>query len=185
MSSRYSANQYEGAFRSHRLQNWCQAKPSKQRPAAHRGHTTIISNDRGHLLPGVVKRGSAWPDFRGTWDLPARIPAQHINPTARSQEGLHRLRSWGLQPQRSGSFQPHGGSKGTECLQEAAEQSSDGPPSQRSVCENDGVLSGKPGSPSESQAAGPGPGAEAEEELQQQQIHGSTELQALDSAKQQ
>nr|XP_046252958.1 protein Flattop [Scatophagus argus] len=98
MSSNYSANQYDSAFRSQRLQNWCETKHFKERPTAQRGHTTFIANDRGHLLPGVVKKGSAWPDFKGTWDLPTRIPAHCINPTSRSVEGLNRLRSWGIDP---------------------------------------------------------------------------------------
>uniref|UniRef100_A0A4W5LKW1 Protein Flattop n=1 Tax=Hucho hucho TaxID=62062 RepID=A0A4W5LKW1_9TELE len=45
----------------------------KERPSAAEGHTIFIASDRGHLLPGV-KRGSAWPDFKGTWELPARLP---------------------------------------------------------------------------------------------------------------
>ncbi|XP_036000453.1 protein Flattop isoform X2 [Fundulus heteroclitus] len=97
MSSSFSANQYDGAFKSQRLQNWCQTKPVKERPRAHLGHTTFLADNRGHLLPGV-KKGSAWPDFKGTWDLPARIPAHHINTTARSAEGLDRLQLWGLSP---------------------------------------------------------------------------------------
>nr|XP_043893684.1 protein Flattop [Solea senegalensis] len=101
MSSSYSANQYDSAFRSQRLQNWGENKSFKERPTVKDGPTTFIANDRGHLLPGVVKRGSAWPDFKGTWDLPARIPARHIDPMGRSVEGLHRLRSWGFHPQRA------------------------------------------------------------------------------------
>ncbi|XP_026189098.1 protein Flattop isoform X2 [Mastacembelus armatus] len=113
MSTRYSANQYDSAFKSQRLQNWCEAKPFKERPSAQVGHTTFIANDRGHLLPGVVKRGSAWSDFKGTWDLPARIPAYHINPTGRSVEGLSRLRSWGFDPQHTGTSQPLRSSRST------------------------------------------------------------------------
>ncbi|KAM4570990.1 protein Flattop [Fundulus diaphanus] len=97
MSSSFSANQYDSAFKSQRLQNWCQTKPVKERPRAHLGHTTFLADNRGHLLPGV-KKGSAWPDFKGTWDLPARIPAHHINTTARSVNGLDRLQLWGLSP---------------------------------------------------------------------------------------
>uniref|UniRef100_A0A4W5LK59 Protein Flattop n=1 Tax=Hucho hucho TaxID=62062 RepID=A0A4W5LK59_9TELE len=62
------------------------------RPSAAEGHTIFIASDRGHLLPGVkAKRGSAWPDFKGTWELPARLPPASINPTARSEEGRQRL----------------------------------------------------------------------------------------------
>ncbi|XP_037540350.1 protein Flattop [Nematolebias whitei] len=100
MASSFSANQYDGAFKSQRLQNWCEAKHFKERPSAWVSPTSFIADNRGHLLPGV-KKGNAWPDFKGTWDLPARVPAHHINPTARSAEGLGRLRSWGLCPQQS------------------------------------------------------------------------------------
>ncbi|XP_069025279.1 protein Flattop isoform X1 [Embiotoca jacksoni] len=122
MSSGFSANQYDAAFKSCRLQNWCENKPFKERPTAHVGHTRFIANDRGHLLPGTVKRGSAWPDFKGTWDLPARLPARGINPTARSAEGLGRLQSWGFYPHHTGSTRPHRGSRSTDRLQDAGKQ---------------------------------------------------------------
>ncbi|KAK6308658.1 hypothetical protein J4Q44_G00219290 [Coregonus suidteri] len=92
MSSGYSANQYENAFNSQKLQNWTLPKHFKERPSAAEGHTIFIASDRGHLLPGVkAKRGSAWPGFKGTWELPARLPPASINPTARSEEGRQRL----------------------------------------------------------------------------------------------
>ncbi|XP_049437764.1 protein Flattop isoform X3 [Epinephelus fuscoguttatus] len=116
----YSANQYDSAFKPRRLQNWCKTKNFKERPTAHEGHTTFIADDRGHLLPGV--RGSAWPDFKGTWDLPARIPAHRINPTSRSVEGLNRLRSWGFDPQHTGKSQPHSGSTDTDRPEDVGEQ---------------------------------------------------------------
>ncbi|KAM3872157.1 protein Flattop [Diretmus argenteus] len=122
MSSGYSANQYESSFKSQRLQNWCVPKHHKERPTALEGHTTFIANDRGHLLPGVVKKGSAWPDFKGTWDLPARLPARCINPTGRSVEGLSRLEAWGLDPRHTSTFQPHRGSKTTARLQAVREK---------------------------------------------------------------
>ncbi|KAM6924457.1 protein Flattop [Xenentodon cancila] len=122
MSSNYSANQYDNAFKSQRLQNWSGTKHFKERPAAQVGHTSFIADDRGHLLSGKVKKGSAWPDFKGTWDLPARIPSQHINPTARSEEGLKRLKSWGVYPQQSSSSLPHRGSRATDKLQDVGEQ---------------------------------------------------------------
>lgn len=111
------------------------------------GHTAFIADDRGHLLPGVVKvrrsfiksglsvicdfpllitvhlvrvllqRGSAWPDFKGTWDLRSGVPAHRVNPTARSEEGLNRLRSWGFQAEHSGGSQSHRGSRGKDMLQ--------------------------------------------------------------------
>uniref|UniRef100_A0A8C3AU16 Protein Flattop n=1 Tax=Cyclopterus lumpus TaxID=8103 RepID=A0A8C3AU16_CYCLU len=93
--SKSSANQYDSAFQPQRLQNWCEPRHFKE------GHTTFIANNRGHL-------GKAWPDFKGTWDLPARIPARCINPTGRSVEGLNRLKTWG--------FAPEHGSKHTDRL---------------------------------------------------------------------
>ncbi|XP_047217463.1 protein Flattop isoform X2 [Girardinichthys multiradiatus] len=108
MSSSFSANQYDSAFQSKRLQNWCEAKSFKERPSKHVGHTSFVADSRGHLLPGV-KKGSAWPDFKGTWDLPSRIPAHHINKTARSAEGLIRLESWGFgQPKKGKSLSDRG-----------------------------------------------------------------------------
>nr|XP_040049152.1 protein Flattop [Gasterosteus aculeatus aculeatus] len=68
---------------------------ANQRPCAQEGPTTFIADDRGHLLPGVKKRGNAWPDFKGTWDLPARIVP------GRSAEGLRRLKSSAFEPQHS------------------------------------------------------------------------------------
>ncbi|XP_062282459.1 protein Flattop [Scomber scombrus] len=122
MSSSYSASQFDSAYKPQRLQNWCETKPFKQRPTAQEGHTAFIADDRGHLLQGVVKRGSAWPDFKGTWDLPVRIPAHRINPTGRSVVGLNRLKSWGFDTSINGQFQPHRGSRNTDELQDAAKQ---------------------------------------------------------------
>ncbi|KAM4562396.1 protein Flattop isoform 1-T2 [Odontesthes bonariensis] len=122
MSSGFSANQFEGAFKSQRLLNWCEPKHFKERPTGQVGHTSFIADNRGHLLPGVVKTGSAWSDFKGTWDLPARIPSRHINPTARSVDGLKRLKSWGMCPQQSGKSLPHRGSSSTDRPRDDGEQ---------------------------------------------------------------
>lgn len=70
----------------------------------------------------LLQRGLAWPDFKGTWDLPARIPGQRINPTARSVEGLNRLKSWGRYPKNADMSQPHRGSKSTNRQKETGEQ---------------------------------------------------------------
>ncbi|KAA0707015.1 Protein Flattop [Triplophysa tibetana] len=70
MSTAYSANQYESAFKSHKLQNWTIPKHFKE-------------------------MGSAWPSVQGTWDLPHHFSPVYVKPTARSQEGLDRLRTWG------------------------------------------------------------------------------------------
>ncbi|XP_029689023.1 protein Flattop [Takifugu rubripes] len=106
MSSNYSANQFEGAFKPRRMRVWSSSNYVSKRPAARSGHTTFISDDRGHLLPGAEKKNSAWPDFKGTWALPSRIPACHINPTSRSVDGLQQLRSLGLYPQLTGNNHP-------------------------------------------------------------------------------
>ncbi|XP_063063781.1 protein Flattop [Engraulis encrasicolus] len=96
MSSSFSANQYEGSFKSQKLQNWTVPKHFKERPCAVTGHTTIIATDRGHLLPGLKAKGSnAWASFVGTWDMPNRIPPTYINCTARSLEGQERLKNYG------------------------------------------------------------------------------------------
>lgn len=62
----------------------------------------------------MLQRSNAWPDFKGTWDQPARIPAHRVNPTARSVEGLNRLKTWGLDPQHTGKSQPQRGSKNAD-----------------------------------------------------------------------
>ncbi|XP_051962192.1 protein Flattop-like [Xyrauchen texanus] len=113
MSTSFSANQYENAFNSQKLQNWTVPKHFKERPSAAEGYTTFIATDRGHLLPGVrTKHGSAWPSFQGTWDLPRRIPPVHINPTARSQGGQDRLRTWGWT--KSATIQAHEAPAGSQ-----------------------------------------------------------------------
>ncbi|KAL1020493.1 hypothetical protein UPYG_G00000780 [Umbra pygmaea] len=92
MSSYYSANQYESAFKSQKLQNWTVPKRWKVKPSKAGGHTTFIANDRGHLIPVVrAKCGSAWPEFMGTWHLPAHLPPSSFNFTARSEEGRQRF----------------------------------------------------------------------------------------------
>ncbi|XP_008302253.1 protein Flattop [Stegastes partitus] len=124
MSSNYSANQYDDTFKPQTMQNWGPTKHVKERPTARLGHTAFIADDKGYLLPGL-KRGSAWSDFKGTWDLPDRIPLQRpLNATARTAVGVNRLQSWGFYPQRSDGSQPHRGSKSTDTLQDTGEQTS-------------------------------------------------------------
>ncbi|PAA72454.1 hypothetical protein BOX15_Mlig012604g1, partial [Macrostomum lignano] len=51
-------------------------------PSTRAGSTKIIANELGHLLPGVGRsEGSPWGDFKGTWDLPNRLPGNHLNNT--------------------------------------------------------------------------------------------------------
>ncbi|XP_073997705.1 uncharacterized protein isoform X2 [Rhodnius prolixus] len=73
MSLNFSANQYERSFRAERLGNWEVNKWYPHiRPRQRKGHTKIIADDRGHLLPGV-RRIEPWGHFRSTWQLPRRI----------------------------------------------------------------------------------------------------------------
>ncbi|KAM5126215.1 protein Flattop [Mantella aurantiaca] len=95
MAAHYSANQYQSAFNSSRLQNWNVPKPYKERPSTHDGFTQIIANDRGHLLPGVPRaKVSPWGTFLGTWDMPLRIPPAKLSLTSRSADASKRLTHW-------------------------------------------------------------------------------------------
>ncbi|XP_015198183.2 protein Flattop isoform X2 [Lepisosteus oculatus] len=95
MASSFTANQYEDAFKSQKLQSWTIPKQFKERPSRLDGHTQFIVNDRGHLLPGLKsKKQTAWGSYVGTWDLPRRISPGYINYTARSEEGVAKLRTW-------------------------------------------------------------------------------------------
>lgn len=94
MSLSFSANQYNQEFTPKRLgmyeipkQILSKAPLNKSEP------TSIIVDQKGHLLPGV-KKGESNPfgDFLGTWDLPKTIPGPvQINPTARSGKNLEKL----------------------------------------------------------------------------------------------
>lgn len=107
MSINFSANQYENAFKSDKLQNWQVPKkrgniismtgPSRhysQMPERHQGFSTIHANDRGHLLPRVPRRReSPWGTFVGTWDVPCHFPGNKIlDPTARSEDAQMKLK---------------------------------------------------------------------------------------------
>ncbi|XP_066461975.1 protein Flattop [Eleutherodactylus coqui] len=95
MAADYSANQYDSAFISTKLQNWSVPKPSTERPSAHDGFTQFISNDRGHLLPGVPRsKTSPWGTFIGTWDMPSKIPPAKVSLTSRSADASQRLTEW-------------------------------------------------------------------------------------------
>lgn len=44
------------------------------RPCINKGRTRIISNDRGHLLPGEPRKSiELWGNYIGTWHLPKKI----------------------------------------------------------------------------------------------------------------
>ncbi|KAF6199869.1 hypothetical protein GE061_006167 [Apolygus lucorum] len=64
---------FETNFQPERLGNWqVPKKYPHERPRARRGHTKVIADDRGHLLPGVT-RIEPWNHFTSTWQLPKRI----------------------------------------------------------------------------------------------------------------
>lgn len=85
MAAHFSANQYEQAFDSKRLQNWQLPHTYKERPSRFEGFTQIIANDRGHLLEGVPKSSeNPWGKFVGTWDMPLKIPGNVTTFMARS-----------------------------------------------------------------------------------------------------
>lgn len=93
MSTSFSANQYQDAFYSKKLQNWEKPATHTERPKSKTGGTPIIATDRGHLLNGVPKSGvNPWGDFVGTWDLPKNIPGNCTRvPTARTTYARERL----------------------------------------------------------------------------------------------
>lgn len=51
----YLTSQYQAEFKAPKLCNWQVAKWHPLRPVARTGRTKIISNDRGHLLPGIPR----------------------------------------------------------------------------------------------------------------------------------
>ncbi|KAL5247430.1 hypothetical protein ACHWQZ_G019341 [Mnemiopsis leidyi] len=77
MATHFSANQYEDAYRSNRLQNYQVSNKYKERPATRRGATKIISNDRGHIVaPARRSLESPWGNFLGTWDMSKKTSPQ-------------------------------------------------------------------------------------------------------------
>lgn len=47
--------QFDVEYRPHRLGNWEVPKAYPHRPETRKGCTTVIANDRGHLLPNVQR----------------------------------------------------------------------------------------------------------------------------------
>ncbi|KAL9965069.1 hypothetical protein ACROYT_G028801 [Oculina patagonica] len=90
MSTHFSANQYEQAFAAQRLQNWEIPQRFKERPSTLEGFTQPISNDRGHILPGIPRSSkSAWGEFVGTWDMQkAPLRTKTMKTTATSTNKL-------------------------------------------------------------------------------------------------
>lgn len=57
--------------------NWGNIRGFPVRPRTRHGHTTIISNEKGHLLPGVHRAPTRHQDqFLTTWELPRKITRQ-------------------------------------------------------------------------------------------------------------
>ncbi|XP_078524765.1 protein Flattop [Lissotriton helveticus] len=95
MALNFSANQYEGGFKSNKLQNWGLPKRHKERPSAHDGYTLFIANDRGHLLCESMKsKISPWGTYMGTWDMPRRIPPCKVSSASRSAHAANCLKEW-------------------------------------------------------------------------------------------
>ncbi|XP_075699883.1 protein Flattop isoform X2 [Rhinoderma darwinii] len=68
---------------------------ANQAPSTHDGFTQFISNDRGHLLPGVPRsKVNPWGTFIGTWDMPCKIPPAKVSLTSRSADASRRLMEW-------------------------------------------------------------------------------------------
>ncbi|XP_065184426.1 protein Flattop homolog [Sycon ciliatum] len=70
MANNFSANQYENAFRSTRLQQWTVPQVYREHPVARAGTTQVITNDRGHIIDEKKRSDKpAFGDFRGTWSM--------------------------------------------------------------------------------------------------------------------
>ena len=66
-----------------------------QRPGARKGHTQIVTNDRGHLLPGVPRsKESPWGTFKGTWDMDCRETKHCQNLIKTKSETASSLKSY-------------------------------------------------------------------------------------------
>ncbi|KAK9884434.1 hypothetical protein WA026_007281 [Henosepilachna vigintioctopunctata] len=85
MSRHYFANQYDRPYGPTVLRNWEVPKSykggylvDKVNPKRH--PTKIISNDRGHLVPGVPRpKERPWIRFPTTWHLPNKIDRKTAN----------------------------------------------------------------------------------------------------------
>lgn len=93
MSLNFSANQFEEEFKPARLRNWEVPKWFPKHPCQNHGTTHVISNERGHLLPGVPRCPCGpWGDFVGTWDLPKKISRKTANEL--SAPNKNRIARW-------------------------------------------------------------------------------------------
>nr|XP_022914509.1 uncharacterized protein LOC111424996 isoform X1 [Onthophagus taurus] len=74
MSMNFTAYQFDEEYKASRLRNWEIPRWHPERPCGHKGKTRVVSNEKGHLLPGVPRSyTSPWGNFVGTWDLPKKI----------------------------------------------------------------------------------------------------------------
>ncbi|KAL3276767.1 hypothetical protein HHI36_012134 [Cryptolaemus montrouzieri] len=95
MSKHYFGNQYDRPYGPPLLRNW-------EVPKSYRGHLVdklgpqrssvkIISNDRGHLVPGVPRpKDRPWIRFPTTWHLPKKIDRK----TADEISGLSKIKKF-------------------------------------------------------------------------------------------
>lgn len=70
----YFWRQFDEAYRPKVLRNWEVPKFYCDKPRHRTGYTKVLSNNRGHLLPGIPRpKTDPWGDFVGTWQLPKKI----------------------------------------------------------------------------------------------------------------
>ncbi|KAF6212908.1 hypothetical protein GE061_010618 [Apolygus lucorum] len=87
-------SEFETNFQPERLGNWqVPKKYPHERPRARRGHTKVIADDRGHLLPGVT-RIEPWNHFTSTWQLPKRITRKVARDVNTLRPTRKHLTSW-------------------------------------------------------------------------------------------
>ena len=64
----FSAQQFESSYKPSRLGNWEVPAATRRATAVARGPggtTTIICDDRGHLIPSKAKKGNSFPEVAG------------------------------------------------------------------------------------------------------------------------
>jgi len=95
MSTHFTANQYENAFKPIKLGNYEEPSNYRQSPRKLTGTTSIIATDKGHLKKDLCRsKENPWGNFVGTWDLPMKIPGNCARvTTARTVNGVHKLDS--------------------------------------------------------------------------------------------
>ncbi|XP_044729679.1 uncharacterized protein LOC123293028 [Chrysoperla carnea] len=79
MAFNFRAEQFDTEFNPTNLGNWEVPKWYPDKPCIRKGCTKIISNDQGHILPGLKKTSSPWGNYIGTWQLPKRITREIAN----------------------------------------------------------------------------------------------------------